>query len=103
MHYIKPIADFLMGLARRNKGLVTTGELMVIDHGVAPDKSGRRYLCVYGIIAVPTGCNLKNLHMYPVLGDRDGLLILDVAEARDETKTAGMGVQGHLTSVGWRI
>ncbi len=101
--YIKPLVEWLFKLAGRDKSLVSTGEIMVIDHGIAPDKSGRRYLCIYGIVAVPTGCGLKDLHMYPVLGDSDGLLVLDVGAGQDKRDLSGMGVVGHLTSPQWRI
>lgn len=101
--YITPIVNWLFKLAGRDKALVSTGELMVLDHGIAPDRSGRRYLCIYGIVAVPSDCKLQDLHMYPVMGDSDGLLILDVGAGQDRHDQAGMGVACHLTSPMWRI
>lgn len=101
--YIKPLVEWLLKLAGRDKSLVSTGEMMVIDHGVAPDKSGRRYLCIYGVVAVPSDCPLQDLHMYPVIGDSSGLLILDVGAGQSRRDQAGMGVAGHLTSAMWRI
>jgi len=83
-----------------------TGQFMTFDYGHGlENKSKKRIVAVFGLLAFPDDHPLKDSHQYPVLGvQNDGPLAIDWLEGIDRTKEVqGHTVAGCLTLPIWKV